>query len=163
MMSPNTDMPPNDQRRPNIVVRQIPLLVPPFKNPLNLEEVKWSQRLESIRKDIECCFGRVKGRWRFFKGTILFDSREKIDNAWFTACILHNMLHALDGLGDLEEDADWVGSAGAPGEAADMEVEVDDATDRPAAGFNAFRKELVTHFTCAWDKKEVLWLKKAGV
>lgn len=139
--------------------QQIPLLIPPFKTPLNLDEVFWSKRLESIRKDIECLFGRLKGRWRLFKGTILFDRREKIDNAWFTACILHNMLHALDGLGDLDEDADWVGSAGALGEGAQAAVEVAD-NEQPAPGFNAFRNELVTHFKWAWERKEVQWLRR---
>ncbi|CAM9886393.1 unnamed protein product, partial [Ascophyllum nodosum] len=73
-----------------------------------------SRRVESVRKDIECCFGIIKGRWRLFKGGILFNTREKIDNAWFTACILHNMLHKVKRLDEMEEDADWVGSAGEP-------------------------------------------------
>lgn len=130
-----------------------------------MEEHNWSKRLESIRKDIECCFGRIKGRWQLFKGVILFDKREKIDNAWFTACILHNMLHTLNRLGDMEGDADWVGSAGAleedTGEAG-AAMDVDEDSDVPAPGFLAFRQQLVTHFACAWAKKEVLWFRRQG-
>ena len=51
-----------------------------------------------MRKDIECCYGRVKGRFRMFKGEILFKTRESIDNAWFTVCIFHNMLHHVNKL-----------------------------------------------------------------
>ncbi|CAM9561232.1 unnamed protein product, partial [Ectocarpus sp. 12 AP-2014] len=43
---------------------KIPLLIPPIKTHNTVEEHDWSRRLESMRKDIECCFGRVKGRWR---------------------------------------------------------------------------------------------------
>eukprot|EP00904_Undaria_pinnatifida_P004183 jgi/Undpi1/13766/HiC_scaffold_9.g03417.m1 len=76
------------------------------------EEDAWSSRLESVRKDIECVFGRIKGRFRIFKTALLFSTREKVDNAWFTACIIHNMLLQFDGLGKLEEDMDWVGKDG---------------------------------------------------
>ena len=58
-----------------------------------------------MRKDIECCYGRVKGRFRMFKGEILFKTRESIDNAWFTVCILHNMLHLVDVVKHVVEDA----------------------------------------------------------
>lgn len=78
----------------------------------NDEEDAWSSRLESVRKDIECVFGRIKGRFRIFKTALLFSTREKVDNAWFTACIIHNMLLQFDGLGKLEEDMDWVGKDG---------------------------------------------------
>ena len=87
--------------------------MPPMKGHHTIEEFKWSKRVESVRKDIECCFGRLKGRWRLFKKGIIFSLREKIDNAWFTACILHNMLHKRNGLDKTEEVSDWVGSAGA--------------------------------------------------
>ena len=58
--------------------------------------------MESVRKDIECCFGRIKGRWRLSKGGIMFNTRKEIENAWFTACILHNMLHKLKKLDEME-------------------------------------------------------------
>ncbi|CAM9411140.1 unnamed protein product, partial [Pylaiella littoralis] len=37
---------------------------------------------------------------------------EKIDNAWFTACIIHNMLLQFDGLANLEKDMNWTGKDG---------------------------------------------------
>ena len=119
--------------------------------------------MESVRKDIECCFGIIKGRWRLFKGGILFNKREKIDNAWFTACILHNMLHKVKRLDEMEEDADWVGSAGEPFTNAEVSMAMDGDGDAAAPGFEAFRARLVAHFKYVWDKKQVLWFKRASV
>lgn len=100
---------------------------------------------------------------RLFGGLILFDKREKVDNAWFTACILHNMLHRYHGLDKMVEDADWVGSAGRLGEVTDEAeaVDMDEDSETPSPGFEAFRSRLTTHFTCAWEKKEVLWFNRA--
>ncbi|CAN0439876.1 unnamed protein product, partial [Pylaiella littoralis] len=77
---------------------RVPLLICPYKTYASVEQQEWSKRFESVRKDIECFFGRLKGRFRLFKTGVLFNSREKIDNAWFTACIIHNMLLQFDGL-----------------------------------------------------------------
>lgn len=54
-------------------------------------------------------FGKLKGRSRLFKVGISFGTRQKIDSAWFTACILHFVLMQLDGLVNLEKDMDWAG------------------------------------------------------
>ncbi|CAN0110321.1 unnamed protein product, partial [Pylaiella littoralis] len=61
-------------------------------------EIRWSKALESVRKDVECFFGILKGRFRILKLGILFQSLEDINNMFFTCCTLHNMLHAFDGL-----------------------------------------------------------------
>ncbi|CAN0217373.1 unnamed protein product [Scytosiphon promiscuus] len=143
---------------------KIPLLIPPFKTHRNLEDHMWSRRVESVRKDIECCFGRVKGRWRLFRGGILFNTREKIDNAWFTACILHNMLHTFNGLDKMEEESDWVGSAGEVDSVGEAKVAAaQDTEEFQAPGFVAFRQRLVAHFKYAWDHKAILWFKRASV
>jgi hypothetical protein len=45
-----------------------PVTMPPFKTSSNHpDEVWWSQWLESMRKDVECIFGILKGRWRILK------------------------------------------------------------------------------------------------
>jgi len=36
--------------------------VPPMKAPSSVDEILWSKYLESMRKDVECCFGILKGR-----------------------------------------------------------------------------------------------------
>jgi hypothetical protein len=41
--------------------------VPPIKNTCHRSEIRFSQWLESLRKDVECTFGILKGRWRVLK------------------------------------------------------------------------------------------------
>ena len=36
--------------------------VPPFSSSVYQDEVRWSEWLESMRKDVECTFGILKGR-----------------------------------------------------------------------------------------------------
>ena len=144
-----------------VTAHQIPFLMPPMKVHHTIEEYKWSKRVESVRKDIECCFGRLKGRWRLFKKGILFSSREKIDNAWFTACILHNMLHKRNGLDKMEEVSDWVGSAGAVDHDPEARSIIAANCDPPSNGFQAARARLVTHFNYFDDMKLIRWFKRA--
>ena len=72
--------------------------VPPLKNSMNRGEIRFSQWLESLRKDVECTFGILKGRWRVLKTGIRMHNTEVADNIWLTCCALHNMLLDVDGL-----------------------------------------------------------------
>ena len=56
----------------------------PTKYPLNEEDTKWSKWLESVRKDVECFFGILKGRLRILKIPIIFCKKSDIDNTFFT-------------------------------------------------------------------------------
>ena len=38
-----------------------PTTIPPFKNTVNIREIRWSQWVESMQKDVECTFGILKG------------------------------------------------------------------------------------------------------
>ena len=71
-----------------------------------------SRTLESVRKDVECLFGILKGRFRILKLRLGYRSKEVIANIFSTCCILHVMFHTFDGMDVYEEDVDWVGSAG---------------------------------------------------
>lgn len=59
--------------------------------------------MESVRKDIECVFALLKGRFRALKLPILFQKQSEIDNMFATCVILHNMLLRNDGLDNLWE------------------------------------------------------------
>jgi hypothetical protein len=83
-----------------------------LKNRLTDEEENWSRRMESVRKDVECFFGRLKGRFRMLKLPILLHHLEDVENVFFTACILHNMLLSYDGLDRWEGNVDWEGIDG---------------------------------------------------
>lgn len=72
--------------------------IPPFKVYANSNEARWSKWAESMRKDVECTFGILKGRFRILKTGIRLHSFTTMDNIWFTCCALHNMLLEIDGL-----------------------------------------------------------------
>ena len=72
--------------------------IPPFKMYKNAKEERWSKWAESMRKDVECTFGILKGRFRILKTGIRLHSFITMDNIWFTCCALHNMLLEIDGL-----------------------------------------------------------------
>lgn len=72
--------------------------VPPLKGSCIRSELRFSQWLESMRKDVECTFGILKGRWRILKTGIRLHNTEVSDNIWLTCCALHNMLLDVDGL-----------------------------------------------------------------
>ena len=57
----------------------------------------WSKWVESVRKDVECTFGILKGRFRCLKLPIYNHDKDTVDDMFFTCCILHNMLLTEDG------------------------------------------------------------------
>jgi DDE superfamily endonuclease len=57
-------------------------------------EKRLSQWIESFRKDVECVFGILKGRFRILKTGIRLDGPEAADNVWLTCCASHNLLLA---------------------------------------------------------------------
>ena len=51
-------------------------------------------------KSVECYFGRLKRRFAFLRDAVEYQSQNVIDNAFYSCCVLHNMLHQWDGLDD---------------------------------------------------------------
>ena len=72
----------------------------------------WQKHMESVRKDIECVLGRLKGRFRILKCPIQLQKKHEIDNMFITRCVLYNMLHHFDGLGKQEHDINYNGVDG---------------------------------------------------
>ncbi|CAB1099337.1 unnamed protein product [Ectocarpus sp. CCAP 1310/34] len=103
------------------------ILMEPTKYPLSENDILFSKRLESVRKDVECFFGILKGCFRIQKVAMAYHEQERIDNVFFTCCILHNMLHTFDGMDQLVENTLWVSSAGA-GTGVATEQEADSST-----------------------------------
>jgi hypothetical protein len=75
-----------------------------MKDTCNRSELRFSQWLEALRKDVECTFGILKGRWRILKTGIHVHNTEAIDNIWMTCCALHNHLLDVDGLSHKWDD-----------------------------------------------------------
>ena len=55
-----------------------------------------------MRKDVECTFGILKGRFCILRYGLRFHSIPKCDQIWLTYCTLHNFLLDIAGL-----DKDW--------------------------------------------------------
>ena len=51
-----------------------------------------------MRKDVECTFGILKGRWHILKAGIRLHGVDAADNVWMTCCALHNWLLEIDEL-----------------------------------------------------------------
>lgn len=94
--------------------------VPPIKATGMRPEIRWSEWLESMRKDVECTFGILKGRWRVLKTGIRLHGTEPADKIWATCCALHNWLLEVDGL-----DEPWDGQLG--------NIDTDDLSSVPFA------------------------------
>jgi hypothetical protein len=60
-----------------------------------------------MRKDVECTFGILKGRWRILKSGIRLHGLDVVDTIWRTCFALHNMLLEVDGLSE-----EWDGHIG---------------------------------------------------
>lgn len=86
-----------------------------MKNPVTYKEMRWSKWLESMRKDVECTFGIMKGRFRILKIGIRLKKIDSVDQLWCTCCALHNMFLEADGLNDSWEEgmpSEWEGELG---------------------------------------------------
>ena len=59
-----------------------------------------------MRKDVECTFGIMKGRFTILKTGIKLQNFELTDQVWLTCCALHNMLLFADGLYEGWENAE---------------------------------------------------------
>jgi hypothetical protein len=66
--------------------------VPPMKDPVSYEQIRFSEWLESIRKDVECTFGSLKQRFAVLRYGIRLAKIADCDKIWRTCCSLHNLL-----------------------------------------------------------------------
>mmetsp|Transcript_3458 Transcript_3458/g.7882 ORF Transcript_3458/g.7882 Transcript_3458/m.7882 type:complete len:412 (+) Transcript_3458:205-1440(+) len=73
-------------------------MMPPFGATSKPAERRWGEMLESVRKDVECTFGILKSRFRILRHGMRLHKPHSIDGAWFTCCMLHNMLLDYDGI-----------------------------------------------------------------
>ena len=85
--------------------------IPPMKSTSKKIQWRFSKWLESMRKDVECTFGIMKGRWRILKSGIRLHGTDKADKTWKTCCALHNWLLEVDGLND-RWGSEWQGGMG---------------------------------------------------
>ena len=69
----------------------------PNKYTANENFRRLSQRIESLRKDVECTFGILKIRFKILKYPLLYRKEKTINLIFRTCCVLHNILLDVDG------------------------------------------------------------------
>ena len=72
--------------------------VPPLKDALTYQQIRFSEWLESIRKDIECTFGILIDIFPVLIYRVRLQSIQKCDQLYVMCCALHNRLLFIDGL-----------------------------------------------------------------
>jgi hypothetical protein len=62
----------------------------PLKDTATRDRRLWSEWVESTRKNVECCFGILKARWRFLRNGIVLQKQEFIDTVFLpvVSCII---------------------------------------------------------------------------
>ena len=136
----------------------------------------WSRWLESVRKGVECCFGRLKRRFRVLALPLQCHNKKAAEGMFKSAAVLHNMLLSHDGLDsqweaecDEEEDGQWAAACKHKCRGQTMTVCPDTgwscaggwahcAAEAAEQGFFELRKGLKTHFAIAFARGEVQWL-----
>lgn len=97
---------------------------------------------------------------------ILYGTKERIDNIFYTCCILHNMLHSFDGIALLEKGINWGGVEGNIDSwlSTDQPIALPN-TDAPAStievesGFHQLQKQLTAHFIYRMRNGLITWKK----
>jgi len=87
---------------------KFPVMMNPVTHSMEKDALVWSEWVESIRKDVECFFGILKQRWRFFKNGIEYHSSGVIDAAFNTCCIINNMILLYNGNDVLDNEEYWL-------------------------------------------------------
>lgn len=73
-----------------------PTMVPPFKCSTTYAEMRFLKWIESLRKDVECTFGIMKGRFCILKTGIPLHGIAVCNRMWLTCCALHNFFLVED-------------------------------------------------------------------
>jgi hypothetical protein len=82
---------------------------------LSTDDIRFSKWLESMRKDVECAFGILEGRFRILKTGVRVHGVEATDKIWLTCCAMHNFVLEADGLHEQWDNgvpSDWEGDLG---------------------------------------------------
>jgi Plant transposon protein len=157
-------------------------LMSPIKEPVLRKEKRWSMWMESMRKDVECTFGILKGRFRILKTGMRIHSIKSVDHVWCTCCALHNMFLDSDGLNKNWEKgvvSEWEGEWGelengeqdqsgmGPGNDVENGIEIEeDVFDEDVQEIchsvnrinnKVFKQKLIEHFDILFERKEITW------
>lgn len=132
-------------------------MVAPVSNAKSSDLSSWSRMMESVRKDIECVFGRLKKRFGILHG---YNKRSLVllDSVMFTCCALHNLIIAAR-----ELRYEYLTLAERPAIERRVYWPVDRGLGPPRKGVSRsaetqrFRTLLVEHFARKMSSGELLW------
>ena len=162
--------------------------MPPSKYSHSIAEIRWSQWLESMRKDVECTFGILKKRFTILDKGIDIKNLEEADQVVLTCCSLHNLLLKID-----ERDGAWEDGVAMNNSSTNFalnrlnsannsdEVTSDDDADEESSDDNQmisdyeyasesvtvvrqmhqsiFKSKLVEHFDILFHQNKIVWPK----
>ena len=158
-----------------------PTTVPPFTYCTSIEIVRWSQWLESMRKDVECTIGIIKKRWTILSKGLQAHSIELADKVWTTCLALHNMLLEVDGYDEMwlpehmshDSDEQYFSLNRLRNPDVDARpIERTSQTSNPSTSetvnndsvtkvcdmdFHVFRQKLVHHFDILFKDYQIAW------
>ena len=151
----------------------------PLKFSSDKNKLRWTKRLESVRKDVECTFGILKKRFRVLKTPLTFMTASTVSHVMRTCCVLHNILLEHDGLATIgQEEGDWLQADLDADEVRvyrEREAEllrrysaVVPARDvtredrREVREWAMLREQLMVHFTYVRNRRRLLWPKPAA-
>ena len=160
--------------------------IPPVKDACSYECLRFSEWLESMRKDVECTFGILKGRFSVLKTGIRLHSLKDCDKIWLTCCALHNRLLFIDGLNEGWENgvySDFVSSDDTNfavsrlnrefgkeevNQTRDFDLSSIDWSKYTVNGkrvvkqipFELFQKCLIHHFDIRFRQKTIVWPRR---
>jgi hypothetical protein len=167
-------------------------MMEPSKYPVDDDDRRWSEMLESLRKDIECVNGEVKQEFAILKYGPRFSDLDLVDSIFKTCMAMHNQRKRMYGLdepwqGDLVEECADLHQGAVPiqrrlnQQARDAvaedamgmgpgewvvrrgDGEHDEVEDLPERqAHDAHKKRLIIHFNQALKKGEVYWPKRSG-
>lgn len=141
-------------------------------------EKRWSEMVESLRKDVECFFGALKNRFLILNGNLRIQSQKAVDDIFLTCCALHNQLLLWDGLDDWSQENDEeedeedlaprfhpvlrrINDAARDNEALPRNnpgrnVMIDLREEHTMEHYN-LREELIHNFSYQWKQRQIQW------
>ena len=144
----------------------------PLKHAMSDGAAMWSERMESIRKAVECVFGIMKKRFRILRHAFTLRDPRRIESIFRMCCALHNMIlehDKLDSIGRLP--GDWLDSRSLAGRIRTERERTRHVLRGPRnasaggtieAGHHVLRESLITHYTVACRLGRAGWLRTAA-
>jgi hypothetical protein len=134
----------------------------------------WSERVESVRKAVECTFGILKKRFKILRRDFNCHTADQISDTFKACCALHNMLLRNDGRDNLGHyPSDWLPGYLARHRAEVLEGDrsrhvvrgprnVSACKSQREPGHAVLRERLIQHYAQASLRGELAWLKPAA-